>query len=271
MKIRELDDGSEELEGWEAVEAEPRSAEADESWVKVEGAGRGRSGSGSGEADPSEREEVGVSRVDGGEAEPWEREEVGVSRVEGGEVEPWGWEWEWEEVGGSCVSGEQDGVWGVSGEPDGVRGAHEMPPALPSEQEEERCVGDEMVSDGRDEVGSLGVKRAFVEVFARALFYPTVMLNYGRSLIEPDFHWWDRIDKDIWIGAVPFPSHVPRLKKLGITGVVALTERFETLVSKFAYELHGMDHLEIPTTDYLYAPSKENIDKALDFIHSNQS
>ena len=62
-------------------------------------------------------------------------------------------------------------------------------------REEERCGGDEMVSDGRDEVGSLGVKRAFVEVFARALFYPTVMLNYGRSLIEPEFHWWDRIDK----------------------------------------------------------------------------
>ena len=29
-----------------------------------------------------------------------------------------------------------------------------------------------------------------------------------------------------------------------------------------------MDHLEIPTTDYVYAPSKEKIDKALDFIHS---
>ena len=60
---------------------------------------------------------------------------------------------------------------------------------------DEAGVGGEMVSDGRDEAGSLGVKRAFVEVFARALFYPTVMLNYGRSLIEPEFHWWDRIDK----------------------------------------------------------------------------
>ncbi|KAM3261169.1 hypothetical protein ACQJBY_052059 [Aegilops geniculata] len=265
MKIRELDDGSEELEGWEAVEAEPRSAEADESWEKVEGAGRGRSGGGSGEADP------------------WEREDVGVSRVDGGEVEPRGWEWVWEEVGGSCehdgVRGvdemllvppsEREGERGISGEPYGVRGVDEMPPALPSGREEERGVGGEMVSDGRDEAGSLGVKRAFVEVFARALFYPTVMLNYGRSLIEPEFHWWDRIDKDIWIGAVPFPSHVTRLKELGITGVVTLTEPFETLVPKCAYERHGMDHLEIPTTDYVYAPSKENIDKALDFIHKN--
>ena len=121
------------------------------------------------------------------EADPWEREEVGVSRVDSGEVEPWGWEWVWEEVG-------------VSGEPDGARRVDEMPPALPSGREEERGVGDEagvggeMVSDGRDEAGSLGVKRAFVEVFAGALFYPTV-LNYGRSLIEPEFHWWDRIDK----------------------------------------------------------------------------
>lgn len=167
MKIRELDDGSEELEGWEEVEAELQSGEADESWEKVEaGAGRGRSGSGSGEADP------------------WEWEKVGVSRVDGGEVEPWGWEWEWEEVGDSC---EQDGARGVSGEPDGVRGADEMPLALPSEREGDRCVGGEAASDGHDEAGSLGVKRAFVEVFARALFYPTVMLNYGRSLIEPEF------------------------------------------------------------------------------------
>ncbi|XP_048527979.1 phosphatidylglycerophosphate phosphatase PTPMT1-like [Triticum urartu] len=251
MKIRELDDGSEELEGWEAVEAEPRSGEADESWEKVEGAGRGRSGS--------------------GEADPWAREEGGVSRVDGGEVEPCGWEWVWEEVGGSCASGEQDGVIGVSGEPGGVRGADEMPLALPSEREEERGVGGEVVAvpDGHHEAGGEVVKRAFVEVFARALFYPTVMLNYGRSLIETEFNWWDRIDKDIWIGAVPFPSHVPRLKELGITGVVTLTEPFETLVPKCAYELHGMDHLEIPTTDYVYAPSKEKIDKALDFIHKN--
>ncbi|VAH12441.1 unnamed protein product [Triticum turgidum subsp. durum] len=96
---------------------------------------------------------------------------------------------------------EWEGERGVSGEPDGARGVDEMPPALPSGREEERGVGDEagvggeMVSDGRDEVGSLGVERAFVEVFARALFYPTVMLNYGHSLIEPEFHWWDRIDK----------------------------------------------------------------------------
>ncbi|XBJ18379.1 hypothetical protein VPH35_009564 [Triticum aestivum] len=92
---------------------------------------------------------------------------------------------------------EWEGERGVSGEPDGARGVDEMPPALPSGREEERGVGDEAGA------GSLGVKRAFMEVFARALFYPTVMLNYGRSLIEPEFHWWDRIDKDIWIGAVP--------------------------------------------------------------------
>ncbi|KAF7082369.1 hypothetical protein CFC21_086244 [Triticum aestivum] len=104
---------------------------------------------------------------------------------------------------------EWEGERGVSGEPDGARGVDEMPPALPSGREEERGVGDEagvggeMVSGGCDEAGSLGVKRAFVEVFAGALFSPTVMLNYGRSLIEPEFHWWDRIDKDIWIGAVP--------------------------------------------------------------------
>ena len=101
------------------------------------------------------------------EADPWEREEVGVSRVDSGEVEPWGWEWVWEEVGGSCerngVRGvdemllvppsEWEGERGVSGEPDGARGVDEMPPALPSGREEERGVGDEAGVGGEMGVG----------------------------------------------------------------------------------------------------------------------
>ncbi|KAL2928970.1 putative dual specificity protein phosphatase DSP8, partial [Bienertia sinuspersici] len=34
---------------------------------------------------------------------------------------------------------------------------------------------------------------------------------------------------------------------------------------------HGMEHLIIPTRDYLYAPSFDDINRAVDFIHSNAS
>uniref|UniRef100_A0A0A9CR87 Uncharacterized protein n=1 Tax=Arundo donax TaxID=35708 RepID=A0A0A9CR87_ARUDO len=41
----------------------------------------------------------------------------------------------------------------------------------------------------------------------------------------------------ILLGAVPFPSDVPRLKQLGVQGVVTLNEPYETLVPTSLYEV----------------------------------
>lgn len=41
----------------------------------------------------------------------------------------------------------------------------------------------------------------------------------------------------ILLGAVPFPIDVPRLKKLGVQGVVTLNESYETLVSTSLYHV----------------------------------
>ncbi|GAB2292427.1 Phosphatidylglycerophosphate phosphatase ptpmt2 [Dionaea muscipula] len=38
------------------------------------------------------------------------------------------------------------------------------------------------------------------------------------------------------MGAVPFPKHVARLKKLGVGGVITLNESFETLVPPSLYQ-----------------------------------
>ncbi|CAA3022264.1 dual specificity phosphatase DSP8 [Olea europaea subsp. europaea] len=37
------------------------------------------------------------------------------------------------------------------------------------------------------------------------------------------------------LGAVPFPKDVPRLKQLGVGGVITLNEPYETLVSTSLY------------------------------------
>lgn len=37
---------------------------------------------------------------------------------------------------------------------------------------------------------------------------------------------------------------------------------------KLEYQEHGIDHLAIPTRDYLFAPSLVDISRAVDFIHS---
>ncbi|KAK1642793.1 hypothetical protein QYE76_060598 [Lolium multiflorum] len=111
--------------------------------------------------------------------------------------------------------------------------------------------------------------RAAVGVGARVLFYPTLAYNLARNHISPSrFHWWDRVDSThILLGAVPFPSDVPRLRDLGVRAVVTLTEPYERLVPATLYADNGMDNLVLPTRDYLYAPSPDDLRRAVDFIH----
>ncbi|GKD88645.1 putative dual specificity protein phosphatase DSP8, partial [Tanacetum coccineum] len=48
--------------------------------------------------------------------------------------------------------------------------------------------------------------------------------------MQSEFRWWDQIDQYLLLGAVPFPKDVPRLKELGVGGVITLNEPYETLV-----------------------------------------
>lgn len=50
-----------------------------------------------------------------------------------------------------------------------------------------------------------------------------------------------------------------------------MNESYETLVSTSLYLDHDINHLVIPTRDYFFAPSDGDIDRAIEFIHSNAS
>ncbi|KAG5030122.1 hypothetical protein JHK87_013636 [Glycine soja] len=119
------------------------------------------------------------------------------------------------------------------------------------------------------QIVSVDAKRALVGAGARILFYPTLLYNVLRNKIEAEFRWWDQIDEFLLLGAVPFPKDVPHLKKLGVGGVITLNEPYETLVPSALYRAHGIDHLVIPTRDYLFAPSFVDINRAVQFIHQN--
>lgn len=131
------------------------------------------------------------------------------------------------------------------------------------------------VESSRDEGGyenqivRVDAKRVLVGAGARILFYPTLLYNVLRNKIEAEFRWWDQVDEFLLLGAVPFPKDVPRLKKLGVGGVITLNEPYETLVPSSLYHAHEIDHLVIPTRDYLFAPSLEDINRAVQFIHQN--
>lgn len=126
-------------------------------------------------------------------------------------------------------------------------------------------------SSGTNAIVVLDVRRVMVGVGARALFYPTLLYNVVRNKIQVEFRWWDWIDEFVLLGAVPFQSDVKRLKELGVSGVVTLNEPYETLVPTSLYEAHGIRHLVLPTRDYLFAPSLNNICQAVEFIHENAS
>ncbi|RRT58531.1 hypothetical protein B296_00046532 [Ensete ventricosum] len=121
---------------------------------------------------------------------------------------------------------------------------------------------------GSGSSGSSRTKKALVGAGARILFYPTLVYNVVRNKMQAEFRWWDEIDQFVLLGAVPFPKDVPLLRQIGVRGVVTLNEPYETLVPSKLYKAHGIDHLVIPTRDYLFAPSLSNIRRAVDFIHS---
>lgn len=122
-----------------------------------------------------------------------------------------------------------------------------------------------------DEIVPIYAKRVLVGAGARVLFYPTLLYNVIRNKIQAEFRWWDEVDQYLLLGAVPFPKDVLHLQQLGVRGVVTLNEPYETLVPTSLYRANGIDHLVIPTRDYLFAPSVVDISRAVDFIHRNAS
>ncbi|KAL7608476.1 hypothetical protein Lser_V15G09668 [Lactuca serriola] len=133
------------------------------------------------------------------------------------------------------------------------------------EEEEQEEIFSVVASGGA--IGLSGSKRVLVGAGARALFYPTLVYNVVRNKFQADFRWWDQIEEFLLLGAVPFPRDVKRLKDLGVHGVITLNEPYETLVPTALYKAHGIDHLVLPTRDYLFAPSIDDICEAVNFIH----
>lgn len=141
-------------------------------------------------------------------------------------------------------------------------------------EERERNMDCELIKGERNtECTPVNSQRRAVKLFvgagARLLFYPTLFYNVVRNKFEPDFRWWDQIEPFLFLGAVPFPKDVYRLKRLGVEAVITLNESYETLVSSSLYESQMIKHLVIPTRDYLFAPSFDDIQRAVDFIHEN--
>eukprot|EP00873_Tetraselmis_striata_P036629 jgi/Tetstr1/456893/TSEL_043563.t1 len=106
---------------------------------------------------------------------------------------------------------------------------------------------------------------------ARFLFYPSLAYNIVRSTIQPEYRWYTEIVENLLLGALPFHSMLDDFKQQGIQAVVTLNEGFELFVTTEHYAELGIEHLHLPTVDFLFAPDVDDMERAVGFIHGNVS
>lgn len=101
------------------------------------------------------------------------------------------------------------------------------------------------------------------ELKASVLYYPTLGWNVLLGRILKTRNWWDPIDDNVILGAIPFPDDVPRLHQLGVRGIVntcAEWSGYPQLYSKL-----GIRQFHMPTTDFT-SPSLQSLIDGVNFI-----
>merc|ERR1711879_164556 len=108
-------------------------------------------------------------------------------------------------------------------------------------------------------------------MFARATFLPTLAYNVAMEKLSYR-NWWDRIDKNMVLGALPFRGKTSEklLREENIKAVVSMNETYELKMFSNSAEdwarLGMMSFLQLATTDIFEAPSVEKLAKGVDFI-----
>ena len=95
------------------------------------------------------------------------------------------------------------------------------------------------------------------------VFWPTLLWNVLLGRVLRVRRWWDRIDEHIVLGALPFPSDVPKLAQLGVTGVINTCREYPGPLQ--AYQKHGITQLHIPIVDFVH-PTLKEVETGLEFI-----
>ena len=100
-------------------------------------------------------------------------------------------------------------------------------------------------------------------IVARLLFFPTLLWNMLLGRVLGVRRWWDRVDPNIVLGALPLQRDVPRLAAEGVRAVVNTCEEYAGPTA--AYSAAGIEQLRIPTTDF-NPPTLADIERAVEFI-----
>ncbi len=104
-------------------------------------------------------------------------------------------------------------------------------------------------------------------LYARTVYYPTLAYNILLGRILGVRRWWDRVDANCILGAVPLRNDPAKLKELGVTGVVNMCEEYAG--PKADYQRLGIEQLWLPTTDFQH-PSAEMVERGAEFIEKHK-
>jgi atypical dual specificity phosphatase len=102
-------------------------------------------------------------------------------------------------------------------------------------------------------------------LIARLLFHPTLMWNRLLLRLVPGRRWWDRIDDDVLLGALPSGDDAHALHAEGVRAVVNTCEEYGGPQS--VYEELGIEQLRIPTIDF-QPPTLADVERAVDFMRA---
>ncbi|XP_054167316.1 phosphatidylglycerophosphatase and protein-tyrosine phosphatase 1-like [Oppia nitens] len=109
----------------------------------------------------------------------------------------------------------------------------------------------------------------FNNMFGRVTFYPTLLYNIFMSKVSTR-RWFDRIDDNCILGALPFRSITPQLiKEEKVRGVVSMNEDFELrfwVTTPEEWQQLGIKFLQLNTADILHAPTQDKLNRGVQFM-----
>ena len=118
------------------------------------------------------------------------------------------------------------------------------------------------------------------KMFARVTFLPSLAYNCAMERVSAR-QWWDRIEPQILLGAIPFRSDWMALnlgmnmtteqmvEAEGVRGVVSMNEDYELQLmgmQQEAWKKLGVKFLQLETTDIFSAPSQAKLRTGVGFM-----
>uniref|UniRef100_A0AAG5DVW7 Phosphatidylglycerophosphatase and protein-tyrosine phosphatase 1 n=1 Tax=Anopheles atroparvus TaxID=41427 RepID=A0AAG5DVW7_ANOAO len=107
-------------------------------------------------------------------------------------------------------------------------------------------------------------------MFARITFYPSLFYNVVMEKITSR-NWYDRIDENVILGALPFRSVAQEMvQKENIKAVVSMNEDYELWAfsnNKARWANLGVEFLQLATTDIFESPCQDKLWQGVNFMN----